>query len=271
MNPTPQQLAAIRSDNPITFLIAGAGAGKTKTLIWRIMYLIEHDDIPPEAIVAITFTNAAAKEMQKRLDALSVRIGFIGTLHSFMLRLLRKYHDIVGYRPDINVLDEEESEAFRVKVESDLKYIGTKRDLDAAIALGPPTPTERLSKERLVAAHYYKQLKIANLMTFDSILIYGLKVCQWLKRATQITDAHPFTHYLIDEVQDSSALDFKIFGAFVGEPLLRRRSRIKPSIRSAAAKSRSVSTWRTVAKVYPLEDNFRCGSKVSAKLGAASH
>lgn len=257
MNPTPQQLAAVLSSSPLTFVIAGAGAGKTKTLIWRVEHLVDAG-AEPQNIVAITFTNAGAKEMEKRLGAIGIRIGYVGTLHSFMLRLLRAHHTVVGYKPMINVLDEEESEAFRVKIESDLKYNGTQTALDAAIAAGPPQATERLSKERLVAAHYYKALKSANLMTFDSILIYGLKVCQHLKNSPMLNWSN---YYLIDEVQDSSAIDFKIYGALVGDRFFAGDT--DQAIYSFRGGEVALSlNLATVAKVFLLEDNFRCGSRI---------
>lgn len=255
MKPTVAQEAAFKSESPLTFVIAGAGSGKTRTLIWRIEHLINDRDIEPEKIVAITFTNAAAREIQKRLG--SRRLGYIGTLHSFMLRLLRQHHALVGYKPMINVLDEEESEAFLVKVETDQKYIGTQEELYAAIAAGPPLPSERFTKARLVAAAYYKALKSANLMTFDAILIYGLVVCQHLK----LNGSLPFSCFLIDEVQDSSAIDFKIYGSFLGDRYF------------VADTDQAIYSFRggdvslclklaTVAKVLLLEENFRCGSSI---------
>lgn len=273
MNPTPQQLAAFKSTSPLTFVIAGAGSGKTRTLIWRIQHLIEHLNVDPSQIVSITFTNAAAKEIQERIEERKLgKLGFIGTLHSFMLRLLRENAHLVGYKPTINVLDEEESESFRVKIEADLKYNGTQAALTEAIAKGPPPANERLSKERLVAAAYYKALKSANLMTFDSILIYGRHLLQTMKsnydnpqklsRSYDLT--HPtldYDHFLIDECQDSSKLDFEIYGSLVGDRYFTGDT------------DQAIFGWRggdvaqclkiaSVSKVFLLEENFRCGERI---------
>lgn len=259
MSPTPQQQAALESASPLTFVVAGAGAGKTKTLVWRIQHLVEQLDVDPLKIVALTFTNGAAKVMKQRLEAIHITLGFVGTLHSFVLRLLRDHAPLVGYKPSINILDEEESELFRNKVASDHKWDGTDKELDAAIAMGPPLATERLTKSRLVAAAYYKALKGANLMTFDAILIYGLMVCRAIK--IEAMGGLPYTHYLIDEVQDSSPLDFKIYGSLVGD----RYFSGDPDQAIFSFRKGDVSlclSLANTAKVLLLEDNFRCGSNI---------
>ena len=89
-------------------VIAGAGSGKTKVLTHKIAYLIEEKEIKPWNILAITFTNKAAKEMQERITNL---IGekaaemWIGTFHSICVRILRRYIDRIGYNSDFVIFD----------------------------------------------------------------------------------------------------------------------------------------------------------------------
>lgn len=255
MQPTPQQKLAIESTSPLTFVLAGAGSGKSSTLVARIKYLISERDVEPAKIVALTFTNQAAKVLQERLGG--IRLYFVGTLHSFLLRIIREQSKLVGYKPLINVLDEEESEKFLEHIASEQKYIGTKTELAAAISAGPPLATERFTKARLVAAAYYKALKTANLMTFDAILIYGLDIC----RHRKLNGGFPFSYFLIDECQDASALDFKIYGSFLGDRYFTGDS------------DQAIFGWRggdvslclklaETAKVVLLEENFRCGSRI---------
>lgn len=263
MNATSDQLAAVTSTAPLTFVVAGPGSGKTRTLIWRIEHLLR-EDVSPATIVAITFTNAAAREIEHRLanGGNHDRLGFVGTLHSFMLKLLRAHHALVNYGPHIGVLTEEEGTELIDQIVADQKYNGTVSDLTNAIAAGPPSLGTRLTKAQLTAAAFYQTLRRSNLMTFDSILIYG----EFLLRAMRPTilskdQSWQFSHYLIDEAQDSSAMDMRIYGALVGD----RYFVGDPDQSIYAFRGADVSQCLNVAKVakvITLEDNFRCGSAI---------
>ena len=102
-----QKEAVLATEGPC-LVIAGAGSGKTKVLTHKIAYLIEEKEIKPWNILAITFTNKAAKEMQERITNL---IGekaaemWIGTFHSICVRILRRYIDRIGYNSDFVIFD----------------------------------------------------------------------------------------------------------------------------------------------------------------------
>src|SRR5512140_88684 len=106
-----QQYAAVTAAPGPSLVIAGAGAGKTRALTYRVAYLLEQG-IPSDRILLLTFTNKAAKEMMRRVaDILSGDISTLwgGTFHSVASRVLRRHIDRLGYRPDFTILDREDS------------------------------------------------------------------------------------------------------------------------------------------------------------------
>src|SRR5215213_1936327 len=106
-----QQHAAVTAAPGPSLVIAGAGSGKTRTLIYRVAYLLEQG-IPAERILLLTFTNKAAREMMRRVaDLLGYELSSLwgGTFHSVASRVLRRHADRVGFRRDFTILDREDS------------------------------------------------------------------------------------------------------------------------------------------------------------------
>src|SRR5512147_2260987 len=107
-----QQYAAVTAMPGPSLVIAGAGSGKTRTLTYRVAYLIEHG-VPRDRILLLTFTNKAAKEMMRRVtDLLGSELGELwgGTFHSIGARLLRRHAEAIGFQPDFTILDREDAE-----------------------------------------------------------------------------------------------------------------------------------------------------------------
>src|SRR5712691_5149163 len=107
----PQQYAAVTALPGPSLVLAGAGAGKTRTLIYRVAYLLEHG-IPAERILLLTFTNKAAREMMRRVANLlgsDLQALWGGTFHSIGARLLRRHAEALGYRRDFTIMDREDS------------------------------------------------------------------------------------------------------------------------------------------------------------------
>src|SRR5438445_4296122 len=107
-----QQLAAVTAPPGPALVIAGAGSGKTRTLTYRVAYLLEQG-IPPERILLLTFTNKAAGEMMRRVaDSLGQELATLwgGTFHSIGNRILRRHARLLGYERDFTILDREDSE-----------------------------------------------------------------------------------------------------------------------------------------------------------------
>src|SRR5437879_11613653 len=106
-----QQYAAVTAPPGPSLVIAGAGSGKTRTLTYRVAYLLEQG-IAPERILLLTFTNKAAREMMRRVtDVLGADISSLwgGTFHSIGNRILRRHANQLGYRSDFTILDREDT------------------------------------------------------------------------------------------------------------------------------------------------------------------
>src|ERR1051326_695900 len=107
----PQQHAAVTAPPGPALVIAGAGAGKTRTLIYRVAFLLEQG-VPADRILLLTFTNKAAREMMRRVaDLLGGGISSLwgGTFHSIGNRVLRRHSDLLGYTRDFTILDREDA------------------------------------------------------------------------------------------------------------------------------------------------------------------
>src|SRR5512135_2956630 len=105
-----QQLAAVTAPPGPALVIAGAGSGKTRTLTYRVAYLLEQG-IPPDRVLLLTFTNKAAKEMMRRVaDLLGQELPTLwgGTFHSVGNRILRLHAPLLGYQRDFSILDRED-------------------------------------------------------------------------------------------------------------------------------------------------------------------
>ena len=120
----PSQLEAVTYGNGPVLVLAGAGTGKTRTLCFRVAYLLEEKHIAPENIMLATFTNKAAKEMLERVEQYVGRPVpklWGGTFHHLGNRILRQYGRAIGLEPDFTILDEEESVSFLKDIYKELE------------------------------------------------------------------------------------------------------------------------------------------------------
>lgn len=244
-------------DHPTILTVAGPGSGKTTTLVQRIAHVIDQG-ADPRAIVAITFTNAAAGELQKRLER---DLGYCGTLHGYMLRLLKSHGSKAGLRSKVSVLDEEQTESLIDQCLKELNYKGSRQALDAAIASGPFKVWDKRSMlpEQVAASHFYRMLKQNGLMTFDALLWWG-----W-----SLITQHPgvlsgVSHLFVDEYQDSGRLDAMIYEAmrgrnrfFVGDP-----DQAIYGFRGATIQNILELSTDAEVKTVCLEDNYRSGERI---------
>lgn len=129
----PEQKRAVQHDKGPLLILAGAGSGKTRVLTHRIAYLIEHRDVNPWNILAITFTNKAAREMRERVDQI---VGYgseniwVSTFHSTCVRFLRRYIDRLGYSRSFTIYDTDDQKTLMREVckylEIDTKQISER-------------------------------------------------------------------------------------------------------------------------------------------------
>src|SRR5438270_13779492 len=105
----PEQLKAVEAAEGPVLILAGAGSGKTRVITYRVAHLIEHLNVRPEQILAVTFTNKAADQMKFRVRNLlhGVRSGdpLISTFHSFCVRLLRREIEALDYKREFTIYD----------------------------------------------------------------------------------------------------------------------------------------------------------------------
>jgi DNA helicase-2/ATP-dependent DNA helicase PcrA len=218
----PQRQAVTHLDGPL-LILAGAGSGKTRVLTMRIANLIAHG-VEPDRILALTFTNKAAREMRARLKELLGRPPeglWIGTFHAIATRMLRPHADRLGYRAGFTIFDEDDSRAILKRTFAELDLDPKKHSLallQAAIskakaeARPPGDVTGRAASDRVLRAVYerYQALsRDSNGMDFDDLLLnlVGLLsgdpevLGEWRSR---------FDHVLVDEYQDTNRVQYQL-------------------------------------------------------------
>lgn len=203
----PSQLAVVHSTSPLILAVAGPGSGKTKTLCERIVHLISEGSVARQ-MVCITFTNAAAAELQHRLDRYfpeGLSMGYVGTLHGFLLRLIEVHAAQLGYATArVSVMDEQQAEEMLERAMAEVNFKGSKKavlnNLPGVLGGGVPS----VSPVMLAAQRYVKTLRRSGLLSFDMILHEGLRlIAEGLK--------HSYRYLFVDEFQDSSNLDDAIY------------------------------------------------------------
>ncbi len=207
----PQQEAVDHSGGPI-LIAAGAGSGKTKTLTSRLAKLIERG-IKPENIVAITFTNKAAKEM---MDRVSVNPSpFIGTFHSFCARILKNKAQLAKRTSNYTIFDNDDSMSLLKKV---MKSLDISKDKLSPNSLHSKIsqikneflePTEFDKTTALVFNHYEKELIKNNAFDFDDLIEKTVRIFEnYPEVLKQYQDQ--FTHILVDEYQDINTAQYQL-------------------------------------------------------------
>lgn len=187
MNPNEQQQAVIDATESQVFVVAGPGSGKTATLVERIKKDVQTIGAP--GMVIITFTNAGANELKKRLGM--IEPGYIGTLHGYCFKMLVQYGEALGYRRGISIFPEDSKEALLVQVADFLSIKASKKRLME----NPPDA---------VKAEYLFRLKSENMVDFDGILTEALRLLKgWVQ--------YPFPALYVDEAQDSGPVDWEIY------------------------------------------------------------
>ena len=218
-----QKQAVLYNDGPL-LIIAGAGAGKTKTLTTKIAYLIEEQDVYPSNILAITFTNKAAKEMKDRLYYLIGNLSKtlqVSTFHSFGLRLLRENYDILGYDKNFNIMDADDSLTVVKKIIKDMnldpkqfspkairnKISSCKNELITPEKYKKYTVSDYEEVIYEVYKKYEEKLQKNSAVDFDDLLILPIKL---FKEHKDILAKYQeiFKYVLIDEYQDTNEAQY---------------------------------------------------------------
>ena len=272
-----QNEAVVNTDGPM-LILAGAGSGKTKVLTTKVAYLIEEKNIDPNNILAITFTNKAAKEMKERIFKLEGNSAFyiqISTFHSFGLKILKENCELLGYEKNFTILDSDDSLSIIKKIMKELNIDANKYNPKAIKNVISNNKNEIIDPEKYslyvntdfdeialeVYRKYEKSLKINNAVDFDDLLILPLKLFNNNPGVLQKYQ-EKYKYVFIDEYQDTNEPQYI---------LSKMISAKYKNITVVGDADQAIFTWRGAnyknilnfekdykdAKVVLLEENYR--------------
>jgi DNA helicase-2/ATP-dependent DNA helicase PcrA len=221
----PEQCAAATAEDGPLLVLAAAGTGKTRTLVYRVAHLIEKG-VPAESLLLLTFTNRAAKEMLERAKAVagpSVGHLWSGTFHHVCNRFLRRFADRLGYGNNFAILDQDDAVSVLNTCMKELGYVrkdfpkkeviaslissAANRMLSVQAYLDSSSKALEASPSDIVRiAQRYQERKLTeNMMDFDDMLVNGLRL---LKEHEDVRNIYQqkFRHVLVDEYQDTNLL-----------------------------------------------------------------
>jgi DNA helicase-2/ATP-dependent DNA helicase PcrA len=280
----PQQREAVETVRGPLLILAGAGSGKTRVITYRIAYLVEHENVAADRILAVTFTNKAAAEMAERVSKLiggqTLAKPAISTFHSFCVRMLRRDINALqingkGYTRDFVIYDEADQQQV---VKSAIKRLGiddkklTPRSVLGLISSAKnhmQDPQEMYlssadpKMERI--AHIYKiykdELLKANALDFDDLLLESVRLLKG-DAATREKYQRRFQYMLVDEYQDTNRPQYEIMCALAAG---------HHNLCAVGDEDQSIYSWRGAdinnildfeknfpeAKIIRLEQNYR--------------
>src|SRR6267142_218086 len=290
-----QQHAAVTAPPGPSLVIAGAGSGKTRTLTYRVAFLLEQG-IPPDRILLLTFTNKAAKEMMLRVtDLLGQKMQALwgGTFHSIGNRVLRRYSDLLGYQRDFTIMDREDARHLITTCITEAGIDRKKIEFPKAEVLAEIISMSLNTRQALrqflehdyayfadvaqqieeVEKRYATRKRDANAMDFDDLLVLWLKL---LEEHEDVRDAYQrrFQFILVDEYQDTNKLQSDLID------LLGARHH---NIMVVGDDAQSIYAWRGAnyqnilkfperypdAKIYKIETNYRSTPEILNVANAA--
>lgn len=226
-----QQYDAVRNINGPQLVIAGAGSGKTRALVYRVAYLVEHG-VDPRQILLLTFTRKAAQEMMHRassmLDERCMNVAG-GTFHSFAAMILRKYAERLGYESYFSIIDRSDGEDIIGMVRSDLgittknrrfpkkkttldiisKTVNTGRSYREIILTDYPQFLEAEGDIQEIARRYGRYKVSKSIMDYDDLLV-NLRNLLREHEDVRKQVASQYRYIMVDEYQDTNALQAEI-------------------------------------------------------------
>jgi ATP-dependent DNA helicase Rep len=274
-----QQQAAVRYTQGPLLVVAGAGSGKTRVIVEKIVHLSQHRGLPPGRIAAITFTNKAAREMKerlaKRLGAAQASELTVSTFHALGWRILREHHELLGYRKGISILDEQDS----LTVVRDLLPEGTAPEVvrvaraqlsrwkNRALSAGD-VPADSASGGEASILRLYERyeahLRDLNAVDFDDLILQPLRILQ--NEEARLHWQQQIRYLLVDEYQDTNETQYRLLRLLAGQD---------GRLTAVGDDDQSIYGWRgaqpenlqQLAADYPklhvvkLEQNYRsCGT-----------
>ncbi len=250
-------------------IVAGAGSGKTRVITHRIAYLLGKG-VPQSEILAVTFTNKAAREMSQRVKELIPRKLArltICTFHALGAQILRERHEILGYRANFSIYDSHDQASLLRETSRELGAKGASLDLAAAAQVISAVKTGRTAWNREnthlrpLFEEYQRNLRMYNAVDFDDLIVLPF---QLLGSHPEVRGEyhHRFRYLLVDEFQDTSTAQYELTKLLVGPPA---------NVCVVGDDDQSIYSWRGASyenilrfegdfpglKVITLEQNYR--------------
>ena len=233
----PQQRDAVLTIRGPVLILAGAGTGKTRVITHRIAHMVS-EQIPPGSILAVTFTNKAAREMQERVTQLLPKAKkredgskpdrpTVCTFHSLCVRILRVHIEKLGYKKGFVIFDEADQIGTIKKILSHLSAKGEKTDASAVLAMlsrfrNGGSQARAFADPSVVALaehvrkKYESALRAANAVDFDDLILLTLRLFQEHPDALEACRAK-YRFVMVDEYQDTNAAQFQLLQFLAGE------------------------------------------------------
>lgn len=206
-----KQLEAVETMDGPMLIAAGPGSGKTRTIVYRTVYMINEKGIDPKEILLITFTKKAAIEMRERLSELldSDSLPFIGTFHSLCLTILRNYSFKIGIEKNFKIFDPTD----QIELLQELVKGAKKKSLQDLLKRISKLKNEFVSPLEApfdlqeVYRNYNAALKARNAVDFDDLIV---KCVRLLEKHPEVLEVLPFKYISVDEYQDTNEAQYKL-------------------------------------------------------------
>ncbi len=227
----PQQIEAVSAPPGPTLVVAGPGSGKTAVLTRRVAYLIRELNVFPGRIMAVTFTNKAAREMMTRIeDLLGIRTRglTIGTFHAICARILRREGETIGVKPNYAIYDTDDQVTLIKQAIHDESLDVEKNQPRKQLAKISAAKNELISPEEYptdnyldrttarIYRRYQELLRVNNALDFDDLLTQAVHLFRTVPEVRAAYQEH-YHHILVDEFQDTNQAQYQLIKLLAGE------------------------------------------------------
>ena len=282
-NMNENQLKAILKTQGAVMVIAGAGSGKTRVLTNRIAYLIAEKNVLESNILAITFTNKAAKEMKERIYSLvgeTSKYIWINTFHSMCVRILRQHIDLLGYNKNFTILDTSEQKIIIKNIVKELNLSEDSYQPNNILKIISNSKNSMISVNKMKAQarfgfmknvaeiyeYYQKYLKKNSVLDFDDLMLKTIVLFEKHPEVLAIYQ-NKFEYIHVDEYQDTNVIQYK---------LIKMLSEVHKNICVVGDDDQSIYSWRGACsdniinfekdyedvEVIFLDQNYRSNSTI---------
>ena len=282
-NMNENQLKAILKTQGAVMVIAGAGSGKTRVLTNRIAYLIAEKNVLESNILAITFTNKAAKEMKERIYSLvgeTSKYIWINTFHSMCVRILRQHIDLLGYNKNFTILDTSEQKIIIKNIVKELNLSEDSYQPNNILKIISNSKNSMISVNKMKAQarfgfmknvaeiyeYYQKYLKKNSVLDFDDLMLKTIVLFEKHPEVLAIYQ-NKFEYIHVDEYQDTNVIQYK---------LIKILSEVHKNICIVGDDDQSIYSWRGACsdniinfekdyedvEVIFLDQNYRSNSTI---------